>query len=145
VGSDPFFGDANPFGIAVDQSTDTIYTANIRFGEALGTVSVINGATCNSQNTSGCGQTPATAPAGFGTVGIAVYQQKNRVYATNTEDASVTTINGNSCNGANAAGCGHARTQATVGDYPGSIALDPQVGTAYVQAFEGVSVIPLNQ
>jgi DNA-binding beta-propeller fold protein YncE len=144
VGSDPFFGDANPFGIAVDQSTDTIYTAKIRFGEALGTVSVINGATCNSQNTSGCGQAPATAPAGFGAGGIAVDPTTNRVYATNTEDASVTTINGNSCNGTNATGCDHTRTQATVGDYPGSIALDPHVGTAYVQAFEGVSVIPLN-
>jgi len=145
VGSDPFFGDGNPFAIAVDQNTDTIYTANIRNGEALGTVSVINGAICNSQNTSGCGQTPATAPAGFGTAGLAVDEQNNRVYATNIEDASVTTINGNRCNGTNAAGCDHARTRATVGDYPGSIALDPHVGTAYVRASEGVSVIPLDQ
>jgi DNA-binding beta-propeller fold protein YncE len=144
VGSDPFFGDANPFAIAVDQRTDTIYTANIRNGEALGTVSVINGATCSSQNTSGCGQTPATAPAGFGTAGIAVDEHTNRVYATNTEDASVTTINGNSCNGTHAHGCAKALTRAIVGDYPGSIALDPHVRTAYVQAFEGVSVIPLN-
>ena len=69
VGSDPFFGDANPFGIAVDQATDTIYTANIVNGEGRGFVSVIDGATCNSQNMSGCDQTPATAPAGFGTAG----------------------------------------------------------------------------
>jgi hypothetical protein len=44
VGSDPFFGDANPFGIALDEATDTVYTANIFDGEGPGTVSIINGA-----------------------------------------------------------------------------------------------------
>ena len=63
---------SNPSGIAVDQATNTIYTANIADGEHPGTVSVINGATCNGQNTSGCGQTPATAPAGFGASGVAI-------------------------------------------------------------------------
>jgi DNA-binding beta-propeller fold protein YncE len=48
VGSDPLFGDANPFGIAVDPATDTIYTANLFNGEGPGTVSVIDGATCNA-------------------------------------------------------------------------------------------------
>ena len=55
VGTDPVFGDANPFAIAIDIATDTIYTANIFDGEGPGTVSVINGATCNSHTTSGCG------------------------------------------------------------------------------------------
>jgi DNA-binding beta-propeller fold protein YncE len=142
IAANPPIG-SNPAAIAVDQATDTIYTANIADGENPGTVSVINGATCNSQNTSGCDQTPATAPAGFGTNGIAIDPTTNHIYATNIEDTSVTTINGNNCNGSNAAGCDHARTQATVGDYPGPIALDPHAGTAYVQAFEGISVIPL--
>jgi DNA-binding beta-propeller fold protein YncE len=135
---------SNPLGIAVDQTTDTIYTANIADGETAGTVSVINGAICNGQRTSGCGQTPATAPAGFGTAGIAVDQATNRVYATNTEDTSVTTINGNACNGPTALGCDRTRTRAVVGDYPGSIAVDPTAGTGYVADSEGVSVIPLN-
>jgi DNA-binding beta-propeller fold protein YncE len=135
---------SNPWGIAVDQATDTIYTANIADGETAGTVSVINGAICNGQNTSGCGQTPASAPAGFGTVGIAVDQATNQVYATNTEDTSVTTINGNACNGTIAHGCDRTQTAAVVGDYPGSIAVDPTVGTAYVGDSEGVSVIPIN-
>ena len=144
VGSDPVFGDANPFGIAVDQATDTIYTANIFNGEGPGTVSVINGNICNAHHTSGCGQTPATAPAGFGANGIAVDQSTNQVYATNIEDTSVTTINGNSCNRTNAGGCNDTRTEATVGDYPSSISVDPAAGTAYVANSEGVSVIPLN-
>jgi DNA-binding beta-propeller fold protein YncE len=141
LGSNATFGDANPFGIAVDPATDTIYTANIFNGEGPGTVSVINGATCNGENTSGCGQIPATAPAAFGTVAIAVDQWTNHVYATNIEDTSVTTINGNRCNGTNASGCDDTRTDAIVGDYPGSISVDPFVGSAYVADSEGVSVI----
>ena len=85
---------SNPLGIAVDQATNTIYTANIADGEHPGTVSVINGETCNGQDTSGCGQTPATAPAGFGANGIAIDHRTNKVYVTNIEDTSVTMING---------------------------------------------------
>ena len=99
LGSEPLFGDANPFGIAIDDATDTIYTSNFFNGEGPGTVSIINGAICNSYNTSGCDQTPATAPAGYGTVGIEVDQTTNQVYATSIYDTSVTTINGNTCNG----------------------------------------------
>ena len=143
VGSDPVFGEANPFGIAVDQATDTIYTANIFDGEGPGTVSVINGATCNSHNTSGCDQTPATARAGFGANGIAVDPTTNNIYATNDEDTSVTTINGNTCKSSNRTGCDDTRTRAIVGDYPGSISVDPAVDTAYVADIEGVSVMPL--
>jgi hypothetical protein len=45
------------------------------------------------------------------------------------------------CNGTNASGCDDTRTDAIVGDYPGSISVDPFVGTAYVADSEGVSVI----
>jgi DNA-binding beta-propeller fold protein YncE len=143
VGSSATFGDANPFAIAVDQATDTIYTANIFNGEGPGSVSVINGATCNAKNTSGCGQTPATAPAGFGASNIAVDPTTNQIYATNIEDTSVTTIDGNNCNGTTATTCSQTQTQATVGDYPSSITVDPAVRTAYVADGEGVSVFPL--
>ena len=51
---------SNPLGIAVNKATDTIYTANIADGEHPGTASVINGATCNGTDHTGCGQTPAT-------------------------------------------------------------------------------------
>jgi DNA-binding beta-propeller fold protein YncE len=143
VGSDPFFGDAKPFGIAIDEATDTIYTANIFNGEGPGTVSIINGATCNAHDIAGCDQTPSTAPAAFGTAGIAIDQVTNQAYAANIEDTSVSTINGNSCNGTDAGGCGNTRTAAIVGDYPASISVDSFVGTAYVADGEGVSVIPL--
>ena len=133
----------NPWVLAVDDATDTIYTANLADGEGPGTVSVINGATCNGQNMSDCSQTPATAPAGFGTGDVAVDEPTNQVYATNLQDNSVTTINGNTCNGTSASGCVHAHTQADVGGSPEAIAVDPSVSTAYIGDAEGVSVMPL--
>ena len=136
---------SNPLGIAVDQATDTIYTANIADGEYPGTVSVINGATCNGQDTSGCGQSPASAPAGFGANGIAIDHRSHRVYVTNQEDTSVSVIDGAACNSQHTSGCSRTPPKIAVGDYPGSIAVDPKAGTAYVSTLEGVSVDPLTR
>jgi YVTN family beta-propeller protein len=134
----------NPWGIAVDQATDTIYTANIADDEHPGTVSVINGATCNGTNHTGCGQTPATTAAGFGSVGIAIDPAANMIYAANVSDTSVSVINGATCNGTNHTGCSHAPAKIAVGNYPGTIATDPATGTGYVTNFDNtVSVIPL--
>ena len=133
----------NPFAIAVDPATDTIYTANIANGEGPGTVSVVNGNICNAHNTSGCHQIPATAPAGFGTAGIAVDPASHQVVATNIEDTSITTIDGHTCNAVNSEGCDRTQTQAIVGDYPDGITIDPAVATAYIAHSEGISVAPL--
>ena len=46
--------------LAVDPATDTIYVGSFDDN----TVSVINGATCNGTDTSGCGQVPATVTVG---------------------------------------------------------------------------------
>ncbi len=135
----------NPVGIAVDEPTDTIYTANLADGEGPGTVSVINGTICNGQNARGCDQTPATAPAGFGTLFVALDQLTNQVYTANGQDTSVTRIDGNSCNGTNSEGCSRTRTRAIVGDEPGAIAIDPLLNTAYVGDNEGLSVVPLTR
>ncbi len=136
----------NPWVIAVDQATDTIYTANIADGEGPGTVSVINGASCNGTDTSGCGQTPASAPAGFGSIAVAVDSATNTIYVANNEDASVSVIDGDACNGSDTTGCTRTSPKLAVGDYSGAIAIDPGVGTAYVASFteNTVSVIPLS-
>jgi DNA-binding beta-propeller fold protein YncE len=133
----------NPWGIAVDQATDTIYTGNIADGEHPGTVSVINGATCNGTDHTGCGQTPATAPAGFGAIDVAIDPATDTVYVANIEDTSVSVINGATCNGTDSTGCGQAPARAAVGNYPGNIAVDPAVRTAYISNGDNsVSVIP---
>jgi DNA-binding beta-propeller fold protein YncE len=133
----------NPWGIAVDQATDTIYTANIAAGEHPGTVSVINGATCNGTDHTGCGQTPAKVAAGFAAVGVTIDPATNTVYVTNNEDTSVTVINGATCNGSDTSGCGQTAAKAAVGNYPSAITVDPAAGTAYVTNGDNtVSVIP---
>jgi len=64
------------------------------------------------------------AASGFGTSGIAVDQLTNDVYATDHEDSSVTTLDGNRRNGTDARGCGQTPSKVAVGDYPISIAVD---------------------
>jgi DNA-binding beta-propeller fold protein YncE len=134
----------NPWGIAVNPATDTIYTANIADGEHPGTVSVINGATCNGTNHTGCGQTPTTVQAGFGAVSITIDPAANMVYAANVEDTSVSVIDGNTCNGTNHTRCGHTPPKIAVGNYPSTMTADPAVGTGYVTNSDNtVSVVPL--
>jgi DNA-binding beta-propeller fold protein YncE len=115
--------------LAVDQATDTIYTANIADGEHPGTVSVINGASCNGPDHAGCRQTPASVAAGFGSVGVAIDPATD----------------GATCNGSDTAGCSQAPPRLAVGDYPSALAVDPAAGTAYVASGteNTVSVIPL--
>jgi hypothetical protein len=122
----------NPWGIAVDQATDTVYTADINNGEGHGTVSVINGSTCNGTHHRGCGQTPATVTVGFGALGIAVDSATDTVYVTNQEDNSVSVIKGATCNGTDHRGCRGTHPRIAVGNYPRSIAVDPTTGTGYV-------------
>jgi DNA-binding beta-propeller fold protein YncE len=133
----------NPWGIAVDQATNTIYTANIANGEGHGTVSVVDGASCNGRHPSGCRHRTRTVAAGFGANGIAVDPTNNKVYATNIEDTSVSVINGANCNARRRRGCAQTAPRLSVADYPASIATDPTASTAYVQDREGVSVIKL--
>jgi DNA-binding beta-propeller fold protein YncE len=149
---------ATPVGIAVDQATNTIYTADVSVGEYPGTVSVINGATCDAASKTGCGQTPATVTTGFGTEGVAIDPETHGVYANNIEDSSVSVIDGATCNGQDQTGCGSTPRKIPVGDYPGAaqsevnqlanssepVAINPAAHTAYVQDIEGVSVIPLD-
>jgi YVTN family beta-propeller protein len=135
----------NPSGIAVDETTDTIYTPNLADGEGAGTVSVINGATCNGSNVTGCGQTPQTVAVGFGPVGVAIDPTTHKVYVTSIEDTSVSVIDGATCNGPDAAGCGQTPPKIAVGNYPDPIAVAPDAGTAYVANIgdNTVSVTPL--
>jgi DNA-binding beta-propeller fold protein YncE len=78
-----------PAGIAIDQATDTIYVADLQNGEAPGTVSVINGATCNAATSTGCGQHPRSVPAGLGPAAIAFDHANRTVVVANLEDTSV--------------------------------------------------------
>jgi hypothetical protein len=56
--------------------------------------------------------------------------------------ASVTVINGATCNGTDTTGCAQAHPKAAVGNYPGNITVDPAISTAYISNGDNtVSVI----
>jgi DNA-binding beta-propeller fold protein YncE len=139
VGDDPGF-------LAVDPATDTIYVVNHVEGDYLGSVSVINGAICNGQDTSGCGQIPPAVEAGLGALGLAIDLRTQAVYVSNLQDTSVSVINGATCNRQDTSGCGRAPFLDAVGNYPFAIAVDPDAGTAYVANGDNtVSLIPLRR
>jgi YVTN family beta-propeller protein len=87
----------SPSILAVDQATDTIYVGSFDDN----TVSVINGATCNGTDNSGCGQSPPTVAVGAFPDGLAVDEATNTIYVANGGDNTVSVIDGSSCNGAN--------------------------------------------
>ena len=126
-----------------DPNTDTVYVVNHAGGDFAGTVSVINGATCNGQDTHGCDQTPTTTAAGFGAIGIALNPRTHDVYVVNLEDTSVSVIDGATCNATDTGGCGKTPTGIAVGNYPFFVANDAATDTAYVSNIDSVSVAPI--
>jgi YVTN family beta-propeller protein len=88
-------------GIAVNEATDTVYVANT----GAGTVSVIDGATCNASVRTGCGRRAAVAPVGLSPRRVAVDPVTNTVYVTNAGSNTVTMLDGRTCNGRVHTGC----------------------------------------
>ena len=133
----------SPNGVAIDQGTDTIYIANLENGEGSGTVSVINGATCNGTTTTGCGNRPPTASVGFGPSAIAFDPAHHTVAVTNIEDTSVSVINTATCNATVTTGCHGAQPRFPAGRAPGAVTIDPTVATIYTANGDNtISVIP---
>jgi YVTN family beta-propeller protein len=130
---------ASPFGIAVDQVTDSVYVTSLGANDLGDTVSVIDGATCNGTHHSGCGQTAPTIKVGTGPFGIAVSQRTNTIYVANTGQLfagvfghTVSVINGATCNGVQHTGCGQTPATVTVGPAPFGTAINQATDTIYV-------------
>lgn len=126
-----------PNGVTVDQATDTVYVANDGPGDDNSghTVSVINGATCNGQVTSGCGQTPTTVQVGTAPEVPAVDQGTDTVYVPNANPggaSSVSVIDGKTCNATVRTGCGQIPPEIPVGASPLAAAVDQGTDTVYV-------------
>ena len=120
-----------PQALDVDVATDTVYAANAGSGNG-DTVSVIDGATCNGQDGSGCGQVPRTIKVGSGAWWVAVDQARDTVYAANNNDGTVSVINGAQCNARVTSGCGRTPPAVTTGANPQFVAVDQSSGTVFV-------------
>jgi YVTN family beta-propeller protein len=122
-----------PSSPSLNQATGTLY---VPYGSKASRVAVINAATCNAQNTTGCGQTPAVANVGQGTFALAVSTATDTIYAPNHglnfNGDTVSVLNGATCNAANHSGCGHLAATVKVGLAPYGIAVNDKTHTAYV-------------
>ena len=134
-----------PEFIALNETTDTVYVADTNSG----TVSVIDGASCNAEDHSGCGKPPATVAVGQGAFPIAVDEATNSVYVgilaggpAGGSSKSIVVIDGSRCDSTTVSGCGDPVRSISAGSGPAGIALDPTTETLYVSSEDGtVSVI----
>jgi YVTN family beta-propeller protein len=136
--------DRQPFGIALDPVTDTVYVTELGSNDEGDTVSVIDGATCNAEVPSGCGQTPPEVTVGSGPFDIAVNSTTDTVYVSNSgqllttaDGHTVSVINGTTCNAAQSSGCSQIPTTVMVGRAPFGIAVDDVTNTVYVVNNQG--------
>jgi DNA-binding beta-propeller fold protein YncE len=126
----------------VDQAADTVYVANYN----AGTVSVINGATCNARVSHGCRHTKSVT-VGAEPAFVALDSALHTVLTVNQGDDTLSVINTRTCDGSHAYGChGTAPAQQAGSEqnrgyapFPGALALLPGSGTAYVVTVGGAS------
>ena len=120
-----------PFASAVDDRTHTVYVSNNADGDAPGTVSVIDSATCNATNTTGCAHV-STMATGHSPLDVAVDPRTDSVVVSDFASADVTILDGARCNATVIRGCGQKPVERAVGSEPFRVAVDPAIGTMYV-------------
>jgi DNA-binding beta-propeller fold protein YncE len=118
-----------PFGIAVDSATNTVYVTNA----ATSSVMLFDAATCNATDTSGCGQTPIVVPLGTFPPNLAIDSATNMVYIVRQNDSSVSVIDGNTCKAGNPGGCqGQPFVTVPAGGGASGLAVNPNTNTVYI-------------
>jgi DNA-binding beta-propeller fold protein YncE len=123
---------AGPVGVAVDDRTHTVYVANNANGDSPGTVSVINGDTCNGTATAGCDQPFRVMPAGASPLLIAADTRTGILYVSDFSSAAITILNGSRCNASITIGCSTRQPERAVGSQPLGVAVNQTTGTIYV-------------
>ncbi|MGA9829674.1 MAG: hypothetical protein WBQ71_01015, partial [Trebonia sp.] len=87
-------------------------------------MTVLNASTCDSLRTSGCVSNTPYAQVGSGPVGIAVDQATDTIYVVNSNNNTVSVINGATCNAQHASGCSHIPPTVTTGSNPVDVQVD---------------------
>jgi len=117
-----------PRFLGINTITNTIYVSNRNDG----TLSVINGATCNRSNTSSCSQAQPTTAVGTVPQQIAIDESTNMIYVENQSDGTVSVIDGSHCKGTDVSGCNQAWPTIAVGASPQGLGFNPNNHTLYV-------------
>jgi len=117
-------GEDNPGSPAVDEATDTVYVP-IDGSTYMGdTVAVINGAICNGKVHSGCAQVPQNITVGTEPGTAAIDIATDTVYVSNVMSATVSVVDGATCNGMVTSGCAQIPPTVAVGLGPYGVAID---------------------
>jgi DNA-binding beta-propeller fold protein YncE len=120
---------SGPTPAVVDEATDTIYVAN----SSDNTVSVINGAACNSHVHTGCDQTPPTINVGNSPYNMVLDSATHTLYTANFGDGTVSVVDTTNCSAHRHAGCGQTPTSVSFGNVqPNGLLLDGLTHTLYV-------------
>ena len=82
-----------------------MYVANSADGDLPGTLSVIDSATCNGTDTTGCTQPHPTATVGNTPLNLAIDTVTDRIYVSDFGNAAVSIVNGSTCNATVTTGC----------------------------------------
>jgi DNA-binding beta-propeller fold protein YncE len=125
----------NPFRVAVNRTTNTVYVANFN-----STLSIINGATCNASVHSSCNQAQATTTVGARPNDLVVDELSNTIYVANRNGNTVSVVDGRHCQGSDTSGCSQAWFTFTVGQAPQALAFNPNNQTLYVGIDTGAYV-----
>lgn len=134
--------EAGPDSIAIDQLSDTVYIPI--FGPSLGSLALLNGATCNAEVVSGCDQSPRTTPIGSSPDWITEDPVTRTVYSLNQDDSNLSVINAATCNARDSAGCREVPPALAFGFNGGGVVVDPSTDTVYATSQNNNTVTVLN-
>jgi DNA-binding beta-propeller fold protein YncE len=121
-----------PASVTVDDPHHTVYVANWADGDLPGTVSVLNGTTCNGTHTGGCSKPVATVTVGRSPVAMALDARNRDLYVADASLAAVSIIDAARCNATNTSGCSKTAPEKQVGSGPGGVLVNPKQKTVYV-------------
>lgn len=128
-----------PLTARLDRTTKTVYVMN----EGAAKLSVIDAATCNGLNPSGCPQTVPGLAVGVNPISFAINPQTHTIYAP-SQDTNVTwVLDASLCNGQHPEGCTKFEPTAPTGAGTQAFANIPDTHTLYVtnQSENTVSII----
>ena len=117
--------------VAVDDRTDTVYVPIFNDGDIPGTVSIVDGATCNGTDLAGCATPAATATVGIGPFDIEINHRTGFAYIPDLLGAEVSELNGSRCNAERTGGCAGAVREQPVGSDPDVVAVSTRTNTVY--------------
>ena len=122
-----------PIQVLIDSTTRTAYIES----QESSSISVLNTATCNAQNQSGCPQVaPALATGIIPTINIVINPYTHTLYSQSQDSNSLWVFDTHKCNAMHTAGCTDFAPTTTVGAAPVQVAENPVTRTLYVGHFE---------